>query len=374
MQLDLILRGQSNAILLAEGDHWAASGHLVNEVERLLGFDGEQNSVRLIYDRDEQGGETAYSGTAFLGEWMQRDASGNWTSGKLENGFLDGMQAYREDGMGDATALVWMHSEYDSRDPDLATADWTSAVRTDAALVRGELGRDVPYLFVAAHPYGDGTDAGHQAIRAGMEQLAADPAFDARIAARAPDIDAAHDNRDGNSDTKDYGGAHITPEDGMLIADRIARAVAEDWAEFAQPGSPVAVAGGNIADHGPRVVQAQQIDATRLKVDVQHDAAPTFGALGASAAEGLGWTAGTADGERIAASGVQVLDHNSLLVSFADAVPAGARLDYAWGIGRVAEPGGPGEGNALTDISGLPVWTPAEGVAVTPATLDALWG
>jgi len=364
LQLDIILRGQSNAAYLAELDRYAGAGRLVKDVEQLLGFDGTSDSVRLVYDRDGSGGDTVYPASSFLGEWMQPDGKGGWAASAFEQGFLDRMSQYRDEGMGDATAIVWMHSEYDSRNPDLSATDWAAAVRSDAAMVRQALGREAPYLFVAAHPYGDGTDTGHQAIRAGMERLAADPAFDARIAARAPDIDASLDDLDGNPSTIEYGFAHITPGDAQLIAARIARSVAEEWAAHAKPGSPVAAAGGDIANEGPRVTQAMPLDATRLQVDVAHDAATGFQPLNAVAATGLGWSLRTPDGRRIEASAAAPLDADSLVVGFSGPVPQGAVLDYAWGIGRLGEPGGPGVGNAVTDDTYLPVWTPAEGIAV----------
>ncbi len=374
MLLDIVLRGQSNAAYLAELDRGAAAGRLVEEVETLLGFDGVTDSVRLVYDRDLQGGDTAYPATAFLDEWMQRTPQG-WTIGRNEQGFLDRIGEYRADGMGSDTAVLWMHSEYDSRDPDLSTADWTAAVRTDAALTRATLGRDVPYLFVAAHPYGHGTDSGHQAIRAGMEQLAADPVFNARIAARAPDINASQDNLDQDETTIEYGGAHISREDAHLIAARAARVIAEEWAEYAKPGSPIANAGGNIASDGPRVAAATAVAPGALQVDVVHDAATGFTPLSQGAAGGLGWTLRLPAGGTIAATGAELLDGDSLLLRFAQDVPGGAVLDYAYGIGRVARADGPGQGNALTDASGLPVWTPAEGVAVAnPAPVDPVWG
>lgn len=363
LQLDLILRGQSNAVLLAELEGWAGAGRLVAQVEELLGFDGANDRVRLVYDRDGQGGETAYPGTAFLGDWKLRDGEG-WRLGEEGSGFQAALRDYRADGMGEATAILWMHSEYDSRDPALSSESWMSAVRADAALTRGALGREVPYLFVAAHPYGDGTDTGHQAIRAGMERLAADAAFDARIAARVPDLDVSYDDLDGNWRTTEYGFAHITPQDAMLIANRAARAVAEQWAEFARPGSWVAQLGGDIASDGPRVVAATALDAMRLQVDVRHDATTGFAPLSAGAEAGLGWSVALPDGRRLEASGAAVLDEDSLVVSFAEPLPAGAVLDYAWGIGRTAAPGGPGQGHAITDPTWLPVWTPAEGVRI----------
>lgn len=367
LQLDLILRGQSNAAYLAELDGFAGAGRLVTEVERLLGFDGVNDRVTLVYDRDGQGGDTTYPATAFLDEWMDPTAAGGWQAGELERLFLDRMEQYRADGPGDATAMVWLHSEYDSRDPNLSAASLAEAMRVDAALVRATLGRDIPYLYVAAHPYGDGTDTGHQAIRQAMETLAADPAFNARIAARAPDLNVDLDNYDGNEATREYGGAHISASDALIIASRIARAAAEEWAAYAKPGSPVALAGGNIASDGPQVVAATLLDATRLQVDVRHDGTSGFLALDADAASGVGWSARLADGTLVAATGATILDADSLVVSFGQALPAGAVLDYAYGIGKLWGASGTGQGHAVMDSSGLPVWTAAQGVAIGTA-------
>jgi hypothetical protein len=366
MQLDLILRGQSNAAYLAELDGGGAGRALTQNVEQLLGFDGVNDRVRLVYDRDGQGGDTAYPATAFLGEWMQKGPAG-WAVGELEAQFLARIGQYRAEGMGDASAVVWLHSEYDSRDPNLSTADWTAAVRADAALVRGALGRDVPYLFVSGFPYGDGTDAGHQAIKLGMEQLAADPAFQATIAARVPDLDASLDDLDNNPATANFGGAHMNVFDARLVAARLARTVAEEWSEYAKPGSVVASAGGNIASAGPQVVAATRLDADTLQVDVRHDGTSGFLELNEVAARGIGWSLRLPDGQRIDATGAAMLDDDSLSVSFGQAVPDGAVLDYAWGIGRIAEFGGPGLGNAVMDPTYLAAWTPAAGVVVGAA-------
>lgn len=81
----------------------------------------------------------------------------------------------------------------------------------------------------------------------------------------------------------------------------------------------------------------------------------------------------------MAATAASVLDGDSLLLRFPAPVPAGAVLDYAWGISRLAGADGSGAGHALTDAAGLPAWTPATGVRVgepaaptgDPATEDA---
>lgn len=209
-------------------------GRLVSEVQRLLGFDGVTDRVEVLYTQgDDRGSGTARGGTAFLGDWTQPGPEGTWRPAALQSGLLRST-AELDSPTAAATAVLWLHSEYDSTRADLTPDEWASAVRQDAALLRGALGGDpasVPYHFVSAHPYSDGTHQGHQAIRMGMEALAADPAFHARIAARALDIDASLDDLDGDPRTVEYGGGHITPDDALLIADRAARTIAESWSD-----------------------------------------------------------------------------------------------------------------------------------------------
>lgn len=378
MELQIPVRGQSNAILFAEGDRWAGASRLAAEVQRLLGFDGVSDTVEVLYARGEEQRGTAHSGTAFLGEWMQRGPDGAWQPALLGAGLLSSAGEL-DDPTAAATAVLWLHSEYDSRSANLAVGEWTAAVRQDAALLRSVLGGDaasIPYHFVSAHPYADGTPEGHQAIRMGMEALSADPAFHARIAARALDIDASLDDTDGDGGTIEYGGAHIAPGDALLIADRAARTIAEDWSAYARPGSPVFLAGGDIADVGPRVLAAERIGWDTLRLTVAQDEGGAFAPLDADAARGVGWgVSGTAAPPAAARSAV-VQGPNTIDLSFAGPLPeAGGVLHYGWGYGRLAEGNAPGRGNAITDQTGVPIWTPAEGVLIGAAasTNGGLW-
>jgi hypothetical protein len=59
---------------------------------------------------------------------------------------------------------------------------------------------------------------------------------------------------------------------------------------------------------------------------------------------------------------------NTIDLSFAGPLPeAGGVLHYGWGYGRLAEGNAPGRGNAITDQTGVPIWTPAEGVLIGAA-------
>ncbi len=369
MKLDILVRGQSNAILLMESDQYAAAIKLTAEVGRLLGFDGVTDKVDIRYEHGGEGHGTAYSGTALLGDWLQKDAAGTWQPAALEQSLLRSIAETPPRPDTAATAVLWLHSEDDSANANLTVGDWAAAVRQDAALVRGALGgtaATISYHFVSAHPYSSGTDAGHQAIRLGMERLAADPAFHADIAARVLDIDTSHDNTDNNAATNEYGGPHISSGDAMTIAVRAAQAIAEDWSAFAKPGSPVALAGGAIDDAGPQVVAASRVAPDLLQLAVRHDVAAGFAPLGPGAASGLGWSVPGAAGT-VEAAGVGILGPDTLRVRFDAPLPQDGVLHYGYGYGRLAEGNTPGQGNAVYDAGGLPIWTPAEGVALAPA-------
>ncbi|MGG5809989.1 calcium-binding protein [Falsiroseomonas sp. CW058] len=372
MDLNLLVRGQSNAMFLMEYEGGAGPA-LVSEVQRLLGFDGVNDRVRLVYDSDgSDGAATAFGGTRLIGDWLL-PRNGDWRQGwdlaELEQSILAtarGLPATRRD---DPTAVLWLHSESDSTRFDLTTEEWVSAVRFDAAQLRAALGQGAattPYLFVSAMPYWGnpdyfGTDEGTQAIRRGMEQLAADAGFHAAIAARIQDVDMDGDFAGA------YGGGHIDAQDAMQTALRSARAVAEAFAQYAKAGSPVALAGGNIADEGPQVVAATRVGANQLRIDVLHDAAGGFRALDADAASGLGWTV-RLDGGAMQATAASIVDADTLLLTFSAALPAEGRLFYAHGYGRLTGADGSARGNAVYDDQGLPIWVAAGGLALPPGS------
>ena len=369
MNLNVILRGQSNAYLFGLADNGAVLAKLEQDVERLLGFDGRADTVTVHFAFDRPGGaNTVNSGTGFLGDWIgpqDGDWRDGWTVRGLERGILDyigGLPAAERD---DPAAVLWFHSEFDSQRGGLTAAEWESGVRFDAGLVRAALGQSaaaVPYLFVSAHPYavwwGQDSDAGHQAIRQGMENLAADAGFNADIAARILDTDINYDN------AREYGGGHLSDADQRIAEARMARALAETWAAYAKPGSAVASAGGNIDDHGPRAVGATVVGANQLLLQFSFDAASRLQALDADAARGVGWSVRSASGE-IDATAAALSGTDQLLLTFGDAIPAGGKLFYGYGYGRLAEGNTPGQGNAVYDDQGMPAWVEAGGLAVS---------
>ena len=366
MQLNVLLRGQSNAQLM--GDYNGGAQAMVDRVEELLGFDGATDRVALEYSSQARNANTVFSGTALLGDWLKPTADAlGWTTGRLEQSLLNYVGELPAARKAEPTAVVWLHSEYDSRDATLTPAEWQGALRSEAAQLRAAYGQDaaaLPYHFVSAIPYPDGTDAGHQAIRIGMEELAADPAFNARIGARALDTDMSFDNLDGNSKTRDYGGSHQSNPDGMQTGERLALSLAQDWAEHAKPGSPIALAGGHADDLGPQVVQASRIGDRQLALAVAHDAAGSLAPLDADAARGTGWTTiADATGAAMAATAATVTGPDSLLLDFAKPLAADARLFYGHGYGRLAGAEGGGRGNAVYDEQGMPIWVDAHGLA-----------
>lgn len=364
VNLNILLRGQSNAIVL--GDQALGGGAraaLVAEVQQLLGFDGVNDTVTLRFEwQSTTGANTAVGGTALIGDWLtpvQANGQTSWQAGALEQGLLDYIAGLSPAAKADPAIVLWLHNEYDSSDPGLTAATWESALRYDAALVRAAFGSDVPYVFVEPIPYVSGTDAGAQAIRTGMAALTADRSFNARLTASNDDLDM---------NTLVFGaGGHMSAADAAIVADRAARSIAEAFAAYAKPDSPLA--GGNIDDTGPLAVQAQQTGLRQLTVTLQFDAAAALQPLDADAAGGLGWTV-MAGGTALDATGAAIGADGRLVLSFAADLPAGGRLFYGYGNAKLGDASGSAQGNAIYDDQGLPVRTPAVGLVIDAAMLE----
>ena len=365
MDLNVVVRGQSNAFLMVSNDlNGVGARAMIDEAQRLLGFDGVNDRVLLDdwYTPDQM---TVFGATAFIGDWVTRDPTGAWQPLELERSLLRNMAQNQP---ATETAIVWFHSEYDSLNPNLTAAEWVSAVRADAAFVRGALGVDAsrsPYVFVSAIPFPTDHKASNQAIRVGMEALETDSAFGAIVGARALDVDMSYKfpfEYDYANYT--YGGAHISAQDAVKIGERLGRSLAEEWAAYAKPGSPVAAAGGNIDDQGPWATEATVVGANQLLVRFSFDAASRLQALSPDAARGLGWSVRSESGE-VAATSAALSGTDALLLTFEGVVPAGGKLFYGYGYGRLASGDGPGQGNAVYDEQGMPAWVGASGLAVT---------
>lgn len=166
MDVNIIIRGQSNALLFAER---GGAAILEQGLETQLGVD-----VHVLSAWDAPA-STIHSATAFT----------DWDTGGQEASLLRFVNGLPADLKDNPTATLWIHNEYDQNTAGLTTNAWLGEVQADAALVRGALGQGAattPYEFVPIrYPYGGGYDA----IKAGMDALAGDGAFNASVTTAA---------------------------------------------------------------------------------------------------------------------------------------------------------------------------------------------
>ena len=76
MDLNVVVRGQSNAFLMVSNDlNGVGARAMIDEAQRLLGFDGVNDRVLLDdwYTPDRM---TVFGATAFIGDWVTRDPTG----------------------------------------------------------------------------------------------------------------------------------------------------------------------------------------------------------------------------------------------------------------------------------------------------------
>ncbi|WP_280136478.1 SdrD B-like domain-containing protein, partial [Methylobacterium sp. Leaf88] len=383
--LNVVLRGQSNTYFpTLYGD----LPKLEAAIEAQLGFDGVRQRVNVIGTRDNaDGANTEWPGTGMLTDWLSPvngDYRNGWTANAQEIGLLSTIGQWSAAQKAAPTAVVWLHNENDSQNAALTPAMWESAVRYEAGLVRGVLGQDaatVPYLFVNAIPFPAQTPAvqstqpvQNQAIRVGQAELTEDKDFNAGYAARqASDVDM---DVDGHGITRQPGSVHFSRADATQIFDRIALSIAETFRASALPGSPLALASGDIDDDGPRVVRAERVAGApdQLLLTVAFDQATSLQALGSVAAAGTGWSLRAdwnAAASQALATRAELVDASHLRLTFDRDVPAATELFYGWGGARIALPGQPGIGAAIYDDNDLPLWVDPRGLAVSQAVTQA---
>ncbi len=339
-------------------------------MQQLLGFDGFTNSVKIIFETGTPTA-TAVNGTAFLSQWIA-PIGGDWHTGwQISSygygaGFYAKLASLPEQQRSAPTAILWLHNEADAkRIIGLTAEQWVSGVRYDAQNVATALGQDasqIPYLFVDAIPFTTAPPAGLQAIREGMQLLADASDFNAMIAARDIDVNMDGDNLDGNALTREYGGSHMFGPDLAQLAYRAARSAAESFAVYALPGSPVALASGDIANSGPQILDATLTDSRHLVLDIALDHGAALAALDGVAAAGVGWT--VVQGSSLIEATAAVLSGGKLHLTFGADLLAGATLYFGYGVGRLAGPDGSGVGHAVYDTNGLPIWASAFGVPI----------
>ena len=191
--LNVLIRGQSNAQLF---DQYGGDDALKAELQKAL------PGVNInIIDGD---GKTEFSATAFT----------TWDTDGQQQKMTDYLKSLPAETRDNETITVWMHNEYDQKIDGLTTAQWKQEVQTDAAAVRDifdhQTAASTPYLFVPIrYPYG----GSFPAIRQGMEELSADPAFNAKIswAAYGSNITMAGGPETGSN------GSHMTSADAAVI-------------------------------------------------------------------------------------------------------------------------------------------------------------
>ncbi|WP_240048348.1 carbohydrate-binding domain-containing protein [Crenalkalicoccus roseus] len=208
--MNVLVRGQSNALLFVDrgGAH-----ALERALEQALGV-----NVHLIAEWGTPT-STIHSATAFM----------KWDSGGQQQSLLRHIEALPAEVKANPTLTLWMHNEYD-QGLSFTAADWTAAVRADAALVRGALGQDAattPYLFVPVqYPHG----RNWQPIGEGMRELAADPAFNASISHAAQGLRMDGDGFPGSS--------HMGDADARLVGQRLGESLTEILAPLASGATP----------------------------------------------------------------------------------------------------------------------------------------
>jgi hypothetical protein len=210
LDLNVLVRGQSNALLFADRGGAAA---LEKGLEERLGVD-----VHILAEWGTDS-STIHSGTAFMG-W---DTDGRQAS-LLR--YVDGLPADIKD---NPTATVWMHNEYDQGDWSLTKDAWLSEVRADADLVRDTLGQGAattPYTFVPIrYPYG----GNWQPIGDGMAELDADPSFNAEMSWAAQSLTMDGDGFANSS--------HMGNGDAVWLGGELAKSMAETLRPLANGGS-----------------------------------------------------------------------------------------------------------------------------------------
>ncbi len=222
MDLNILLRGQSNSLLFAD---FGGAGEMERQLEQKLGGGVD---VHLLYRwGDEGGNNTINSGSAFMA----------WDTDGKQAGFMRYLNGLPEDLQDNPTITLWMHNE-DEMKNNPATWDWVSEVRTDAAMVRDALGQGAsttPYLFTwVPYNYGQGTAN----VQAGMRELAADGSFNAELALNA--MDGIAMDGDGYPHS-----SHMGHGDASVVAGRLADALAPMAGELANGG------GGGAPPHTP---------------------------------------------------------------------------------------------------------------------------
>ncbi|MDB5374581.1 MAG: hypothetical protein JWP04_3223 [Belnapia sp.] len=215
MDINLLIRGQSNAQAFVER---GGSKLLESELEKSF---GPQVDVNILASFGAGKEHTIHSATAFL----------NWDTDGQTAGMASYLHKQPDTVRDNPTVTIWMHNEYDGNTLGVTTEHWVREVTGDAAIMRDELGQEAgttPYVFTYI-PYNYTKGTSPAAIKAGMAQLAADPAFNADI---GPDLSDLAMDGDGYVHS-----SHMGTADALLVGSRLATALTGTVSELI--GSPV---------------------------------------------------------------------------------------------------------------------------------------
>ena len=361
--VNILIRGQSNAAYFSLDAGRAMAG----EVAALLGFDGRTATVTLIGGP----GRTEHAATALIWDqvggraWMSPAPGGQgWVPNANEQQVLDTLKALPAPVRRSPTLTLWLHNESDCNNPDVTRETWASAIRADAGWVRAALGQTAattPYLFawvpfeIGAGPVAlEVQDRKAQAMRLGMQDLAADQSFHAVAAPQTGDLDM-------NGAGGRFGGMHMSVPDALVLADRLARVAACELSGYARPGAPVRSL--DCGHPGPVALAATRLAADRVAIEAAPHGAP-IAPLGLAAAHGAGWVARLPGGISVPARAARLVAPTRLELVFSIPLPADARIHYGYGHGRISAENGTGAGAAIYDQNGEPMSAPIEGLPV----------
>ncbi len=196
-ELNILLRGQSNAILFFD---YGGIYRLEAALEQQLGI-----NVNVLASW-QYSNNTMFSATKFM----------DWDTGGQRDSLLRYINSQPESIQDNPTITLWMHNEYDQGTVGLQTSAWVNEVSADAAMVRSALGQTAettPYLFAPIrYPYGPSFGA----IEDGMEQMAAS-GFNADI---SYDAYASDVRMNGGPEAGDNA-SHMSREDAALIGQKL---------------------------------------------------------------------------------------------------------------------------------------------------------
>ena len=375
LNINILVQGQSNAGLFLI---YGGGEILCARLRALLGFQNRQTLTILGgADRSLWGGEALVHAAGAATSWLTAMHGGVWRDDIRQRQFIAYLRGLPAGLRRSPTVMVWLHNESDSTNEALRKPEWESAIRHSVMEARQALDQQadstpVDFVFVPADCPSrcveiSGAWRQVQMLRAGYEDLEADPAFNAHAGAQIGDADM-----DGLSVSP--GGLHMDARDVEILAARLSLTIADQLWRYAQPGSPEALARGTLPAQGPRAVSAARIDRRRVSVAVALEPGSAgLQALSDPASRAAGWdvVVGKTVLHGVAA---QVADRR-VVVRFAGDLPddARARLYYGWGSGRiaVAAPGDagarpPGRNAAVYDSNGLPLWMRASGLPIGP--------